>query len=175
MFPVKHAQTRHTTVEQLSREDFETWGTQDGMKSLRWRSKDLSEACRRSNPINLASVEGALETLGTQTRMQPAPDRRRIFVQQYMLDNNLRHTTWHPAPERTGGGKEQGQGPRRAEITTQQSHTPINTPSRSQQATAAGPRSSAQHSPLVTSPPEDLPQHQGRLQHQQWPQKICYL
>ena len=55
------------------------------------------------------------------------------------------------------------QGPRRAEITTQQSHTPINTPSRSQQATAAGPRSSAQNSPLVTSPPEDLPQHQGWL------------
>ena len=55
------------------------------------------------------------------------------------------------------------QGPRRAEITTQQLHTPINTPSRSQQATAAGPRSSAQNSPLVTSPPEDLPQHQGWL------------
>ena len=55
------------------------------------------------------------------------------------------------------------QGPRRAEITTQQSHTPINTPSRGQQATAAGPRSSAQNSPLVTSPPEDLPQHQGWL------------
>ena len=53
------------------------------------------------------------------------------------------------------------QGPRRAELTTQQSHTPINTPSRSQHATAAGPRSSAQNSPLVTSPPEDLPQHQG--------------
>ena len=57
------------------------------------------------------------------------------------------------------------QGPRRAEITTQQSHTPINTPSRSQQAAAAaaGPRSSAQNSPLVTSPPEDLPQYQGWL------------
>ena len=55
------------------------------------------------------------------------------------------------------------QGPRRAELTTQQSHTPINTPSRSQHATAAGPRSSAQNSPLVTSPPEDLPQHQGWL------------
>ena len=55
------------------------------------------------------------------------------------------------------------QGPRRAEITKQQSHTPTNTPSRSQQATAAGPRSPAQNSPLVTSPPEDLPQHQGWL------------
>ena len=55
------------------------------------------------------------------------------------------------------------QGPRRAEITTQHSHTPTNTPSRSQQASAAGPRSSVQNSPLVTSPPEDLPQHQGWL------------
>ena len=55
------------------------------------------------------------------------------------------------------------QEPRRAEITTQQLHTPTNTPSRSQQATAAGPRSPVQNSPLVTSPPEDLPQHQGWL------------
>ena len=53
------------------------------------------------------------------------------------------------------------QGPRHAELTTQQAYTPINTPSRGQHATAAGPRSSAQNSPLVTSPPEDLPQHQG--------------
>ena len=55
------------------------------------------------------------------------------------------------------------QGPRHAELTTQQAYTPINTPSRGQHATAAGPRSSAQNSPLVTSPPEDLPQHQGWL------------
>ena len=55
------------------------------------------------------------------------------------------------------------QRPRHAEITTQQSHTPTNTRSRSQQASAAGPRSSVQNSPLVTSPPEDLPQHQGWL------------